>query len=252
MHRFPKLRDFLFRVRHCFRGVPFRIAGRTIRIDESLRRWDMNGESEVQQTLINHLLPGDCMLDIGANFGIHSLLGGSLVGQNGVVHAFEPLPTSLKMLRHHVRLNGLQGIIRVVASAVSDSKDPHVAFFGGAENVGTTASLRPSGSNTNRMTVANVTLDDYSRQLNRLVRLLKIDVEGGEVKVLRGGQEFFMSHRPLLIIEVHTFAFSDFGTSMQEYQTLLHDLGYKEEILPGSILRNGLHYQALYRPKTTD
>ena len=192
MRAFPKLRDFLFRLRYGFRGVPFKIGDRIIRLDESLRRWKFTGESQIQGLLAENLKSGDCVLDIGANFGQHSLLAGKLVEPSGMVHAFEPLPTNLKMLHHHVKLNHLQGVIRVVPSAVSDAKAAQVSFFSGAEAAGVTASLTQSSDNNRKVTVPNVTLDDYAKRIQGPVRLVKIDVEGAESQgAARGGGNFF-------------------------------------------------------------
>ena len=248
MRAFPQLRDFLFRLRYGFRGVPFQIGDRIIRLDESLRRRNIAGESQVQRILIENLKTGDEMLDVGANYGLHSILGGGLVGPGGKIHAFEPLPSSLKRLRHHIELNHLQKVVHVVPAAVSDSKSKQVTFFSGAEEDGVTASLTRSGGNNRQVTVANVTLDDYGKQIRGPVRLVKIDVEGAQVRVLRGGREFLLANRPLLVVEVHEFAFSDFGTSLQEFKELLQGMGYDEKVLLGTVLRCGQHYQAVCRP----
>jgi FkbM family methyltransferase len=163
------------------------------------------------------------------------------------VHAFEPLPANIERLRHHLKLNHLEHVVRVVPSAISDSPDTTVSFFSGADELGTTASIVKSEGNRKEVTVANTRLDDYLSQIKRPVRLMKIDVEGAELKVLRGGQKLLEVHKPLLVIEVHAFAFPDFGTSLEEFRFFLDNCGYNEEILSGTTLRNGSHYQAVYR-----
>ena len=247
MRAVPSLRDFVFRLRYGFRGVPVNMGSRVIRLDESLRRWDMQSESQIQRIIVETLRSGDCMLDIGANFGLHSLLAGSIVGPEGEVHAFEPLPANLKRLRHHLKLNYLEHVVRVVPSAISDSSETTISFFSGADELGTTASIAKSGGNTKQVTVANTRLDDYLSKIKRPVRLMKIDVQGAELRVLRGGRKLLEAQKPLLVIEVHAFAFPDFGTSLQEFKCFLKRFGYNEGILPGSTLRNGSHYQAVYR-----
>lgn len=248
MRALRNLRDLAFRVRFGFRGAPFRIQNHTIRLDESLRRWDASSEAHVQDILISELKPGDCLLDVGANFGLHSLLGGRIVHPNGRVYAFEPLPANLHLLQHHVRINHLESVLQVVPAAVSDSPENQVSFFSGAEAAGVTASLARSGGNLLGTTVNNIRLDDYQANISGPVRLLKIDVEGAELKVLRGARRLLASHKPVLVIEVHLFAFPDFGYTREEFQQFLADLGYREEILPGTEMRQGQHYQAIYRP----
>lgn len=250
MRAFPKLRDFAFRLRYGFRGVPFQVGDRTIRLDESLRRCNAESEYQVQRVMIEHLNVGDGMLDVGANFGLHTLLAGTIVGSTGEVHAFEPLPSNVQMLRHHVYLNRLESVVRIIPSAVSDSPVSEVVFFSGADELGVTASLTSSGCNTQRVMVPNTRLDDYLPEIHRPVRLIKIDVEGAELKVLRGGQMLLKKFKPLLVIEVHAFAFPGFGTSLEEFEAFLDECGYNEDILTGTTLQNGLHYQAVYRLKS--
>jgi FkbM family methyltransferase len=249
MRAFTSLRDFAFRLRYGFRGVPFRVGDRTIRLDESLRRWNVRSEYQVQRVIIENLNQGDGMLDVGANFGLHTLLAGTIVGSTGEVHAFEPLPANVQILRHHMRLNQLESVVRITPSAISDSPESEVAFFSGAEDLGVTASLASSECNTTRVVVPNTRLDDYLSEIRRPIRLIKIDVEGAELKVLRGGQKVLEKFKPLLVIEVHAFAFPSFGTSLEEFRAFLDGCGYNEEILPGTTLQNGLHYQAVYRQK---
>ncbi len=248
MRAFPKLRDLAFRLRHGFRGVPFSVGGHTVRLDESLRRWNMHGEREVQDLLIRELEAGDTMIDIGANFGLHSLLAGRIVGAGGEVHAFEPLLTNVQRLRHHLDLNHLADVVRVIPSAVSDSTASDLSFFSGAEDLGATASLSGQGDNSQEHRVPNTRLDDYAASITRPVKLVKIDVEGAELSVLKGGKNFITSQRPILVIEVHAFAFAQFETSLEEFNTFLNEMGYREEILPNSMLQDGCYYQAIYRP----
>jgi FkbM family methyltransferase len=207
----------------------------------------MRGEDEIQNLLLSELEEGDVMLDIGANFGLHSLLAGRIVGAGGEVHAFEPLPANLERLRHHLHINHLGRVVQVVPSAVSDSPDATLGFFSGAEELGATASLSGARGNTQVHRVANTRLDDYASRITRKVKLVKIDVEGAELSVLMGGMNFIGKHKPILVIEVHAFAFADFGTSLDEFKAFLNGLGYTEEILPESVLQDGLHYQAVYR-----
>ena len=96
MKTMPRLRDFVFRCRYGFQGVPMTIQGRLFRLDESLRRMSSETELEVQKVICEHLRPGDVMVDVGANLGLHALLGASCVGPNGHVYAFEPVPSNCR------------------------------------------------------------------------------------------------------------------------------------------------------------
>ena len=90
MKSFSRLRDFLFRVRYGFRGVPFKVGDYTLRFDERLRRWDMNVERAMHEMLAQSLSFGDTFIDVGANFGLHTIFASYLVGSKGRVVPFEP------------------------------------------------------------------------------------------------------------------------------------------------------------------
>jgi len=216
-----------------------------------LRRWDVENESQIQLKLSNYLRPGDCVYDIGANFGLHTLLAGRLVGPRGEVHAFEPLPSNLQKLRRHVELNGLQHVIRVIPTAVSNSQQGTISCCSGADEAGVTASLRPRQGNKKEQEVANTRLDAYYKISNSRVRLIKIDVEGAELEVLRGARQLLIEQKPLLIIEVHAFAFPEFATTAGEFNDFLKSLGYEEQVLRQATMHNPLYYQAVYKNSNT-
>src|SRR5436853_998466 len=62
-------------------------------------------ELHVQEALIKHVDKNDVVYDIGANFGFHTLLASRLVGHQGQVIAFEPLPENLKTMAQLLSLN---------------------------------------------------------------------------------------------------------------------------------------------------
>jgi len=250
MRIFPGFRNLLFKIRYGFRGVPLQFHSQVIRLDESLRRWDCLGENSIHQIFDEVLHGGDCIIDVGANFGMHSLYAAKRVAPSGVVYAFEPLPTNLSLLRHHVSLNDLKGNVEVIASAVSDSPEAELVFYSGLDEADLTATLAPHAQGCNQQRVPNTRLDDFALRLKKPVRLVKIDVEGAEVAVLKGARKLLLKDRPLLIIEVHAYAFGDFKTSLAEYREVLDSLGYDEEILPEGIVTDGIHYLARCTPRT--
>jgi FkbM family methyltransferase len=161
----------------------------------------------------------------------------------------QPAVSGLSQTRSRAGLNQLESVVRIIPSAISDSRDTEVRFFSRANEIDVTASLVKSVGDTKELKVANTQLDDYLPLIRGPVRLLKIDVEGAELKLLRRGKELLKAHKPILTIEVHAFAFPQFSTSLKEFREFLNGLGYDEEILPGTSLRNGLHYQAVYRDR---
>jgi FkbM family methyltransferase len=240
------LRNLFFQFRYGFKGVPFSIVDQTIRLDESLRRWHVEAELTAHQILSNFLQMGDVFIDIGANFGLHTLYAAKLVGNHGHIFAFEPVLFNLNLLKRNVALNGVQQQVTIVPKAVSNSSEPFLTLYLPPEQVAVTASLRPSPGNLQTTQVANLRLDDYWSHINRPVRLIKIDVEGAELEVLRGSQKLLMQWQPMLLIEVHGFALPHFGTNVNELRDFLKRFGYQEDLLPGEQFRGEDYFQALY------
>src|SRR6185437_11707673 len=88
--------------------------------------WLGSYELEKQRVFRSFADPGSVIYDIGANVGIYTLLGATLVGGCGHVVAFEPLPRNLRLLHRHIELNNLQNVT-IVEKAVSD-RDGFAAF----------------------------------------------------------------------------------------------------------------------------
>lgn len=147
--------------------------------------------------------PGDVVYDIGAHAGYYTALAGRLVGPAGRVVAFEPLPRNLAWLGRTIAANRL-GNVRVIAAAVSD-RTGKASFAVGAGDPD------QSGSYMGRLTaggdipVETLRLDEFVREGSEPPpALLKIDVEGAEVRVLAGARETIAACRPIIVLATHT------------------------------------------------
>jgi len=140
--------------------------------------------------------PGGVVWDVGANVGSYTLLAAALVGPEGRVAAFEPLPANVRYLREHVRLNDLANV-DVLELAAFDRSGP-VRFHADVDRL--LGRVHEEGE----AVVEAVTLDDaLARRLAPPPDLIKVDVEGGEAAVLRGAEGVLAEHRPVLIVSTH-------------------------------------------------
>lgn len=169
-------------------------------------------ETSVQEAIVRHLGPGDVLYDIGANLGFFSLLGARIVGPQGQVYAFEPAPDNAGAIRHHAELNHLANLsVREQAVAASSGQGrlqlvqdrSWSKLEGYGEHPGTERVID----------VELVTIDDADLPPPTLV---KIDVEGAELKVLQGMRATLERHRPAVICEVHG-THQDFAAFMREH-----------------------------------
>lgn len=152
-------------------------------------------EKEQTSLFLRHIGPGDVVLDIGAACGYYTLLASKLVGKAGRIVAFEPDPKNAGYLRRHVSANHLSQAT-ILQLALSDNSG--TARFGGGSGTGT-GRLCDEGAYD--VTVRR--LDDIAAQLQVAPTHLKIDVEGAELSVLRGGEQTIRRHQPTIFLSTH-------------------------------------------------
>ena len=157
--------------------------------DESLRLW-----SQIAATIP----AGAAILDIGAFEGEYALAARRANAATDI-YAFEPNPQSAKLLRSTLE----QHRIHVVEAAVSD-KDGRLPFlFSAAESQ--IAPTTPSSNGGGEIRpVAAIKLDTWVATNRVVPSLMKIDVEGAEVNILRGARRILDEWRPIVLCEVLT------------------------------------------------
>jgi FkbM family methyltransferase len=159
-------------------------------------------EPEIVGHIQRWVRPGQTVIDVGANIGVHTLLLAQLVGPGGKVHCFEPDPQSSRWLLENVRLSGLDQV--TPWSLALGSRDGVAELHLDIKASRTTSLL--SGwvppidhHSRQRMRVATARLDDL--QIGK-VDFVKIDVEGTELDVLAGARETIAASRPVVLVEV--------------------------------------------------
>ena len=141
--------------------------------------WEPNISNWITETL----QPGDCFIDIGANIGHYSLLASSLVGRDGQVVAIEAAQWIHRILDKHVALNHRNNI-RTVQVAAAAERGTVKLYPGHSGNIGKTSMIAHTGEavEVQALPLSDILRDDEIRR----ARIIKIDVEGAELQVLRG------------------------------------------------------------------
>lgn len=189
------------------------------------RGWvDLGLESFVRRWLRTN----DTYVDVGAHIGYMAALAATAVGPSGRVVAFEPSPDTFDKLAAAFESPDL-GQVEVVHAAVAGA-DGQATFFttagGGWAHQAYRDSLHPADGMTTRTQVRTVSLDGYFP--NERLRLLKIDVEGGEEAVLVGGKELISTGRcEALIVELNPEALARAGSSVPTLIGQMRAAGYR-------------------------
>jgi FkbM family methyltransferase len=185
-------------------------------------------ESDVDWMCRRLLKPADVFIDIGASYGYHALTSARIVGPQGRVYAFEPQPTLLAALLENLRINDLANV-KAEGFALNDRPEElRLHRFAGLGMGHTSVALlehRPSET----LCCAATTMDSYvAREGIKRVALVKLDVEGSELKILRGSLGLLGELAPpMWIIEVNITSASACGYHPRDLLSLLAGFGYK-------------------------
>jgi FkbM family methyltransferase len=180
-------------------------------------------EASEATVLAASVQPNGRFVDIGANFGLHSVLLATRF-PDLTIDAFEPVPGTVELLRANATRNRCERL-RIHACAVAD--------FNGEISVtsqlATGNHLLPAMSviAPQSIRVPTLTLDSFwEREGRPTVDAVKIDVEGAEWHVLRGGAKFF-SERPLLLVELAEEWLRRYQRTVGQCLALLAGYGYR-------------------------
>lgn len=169
--------------------------------------------------------PGMAVIDIGANYGVYTLTIAKAVGTEGHVWAFEPARETADYLRASLAENGFDQV-ELIRAALSDHEgEAHLSTNANAELNTLHGALDGKGE-TVRLTVLDAFLEQFSRYE---VAFVKLDAEGEEPNVIRGGDRFFAEQSPLVMFEI-----KDANTPNLHLVELFDRLGYASyRLVPG-------------------
>ena len=180
---------------------------------------------------MNEVRMGDRIVEVGAHIGLYTLAFARRTGPRGQVVAFEPERDNAETLESNIAVNGWQDRIALVRAAVGASSGSvrFAANFGCESHV-----LRVGEPAQSAVEVPMVTLDSHFPDAR--VDLLKIDVEGFEEPVMRGGMALLRDakRRPrMILVEVHPFTWDAVGTTSDSLLGCLGECGYAVETVNG-------------------
>ncbi|MEO6721265.1 MAG: FkbM family methyltransferase, partial [Ferruginibacter sp.] len=143
--------------------------------------------------VFDHLLKtGDIYFDIGSNIGLMAIFAAKKVGRKGQVHSFEPEPDTFKILEHNCRINSLNNMV-LNNIAMGSVEEDAVIYPNLDINRGAASLVKQDGSTGKKVTIS--TLDKYlaNTMINKKIKLLKIDIEGYELEMLKGAAQLLRS-----------------------------------------------------------
>jgi FkbM family methyltransferase len=183
------------------------------------------GQFEPETSALFHhaVKTGMVVFDIGANVGAHGLSLARLVGEEGHVYMFEPTEWAFNKLKKNLSLNPKLSHVTLEKTALSDQNSSKQQYAIRSQwHADGVASVMEEG------VIDYVTLDSYCA-VHSIEQLdfIKLDVDGFETKILRGGVKTLVSLRPMLLIEMSDYWQRQAGDSAEAMIEILDSIGYR-------------------------
>lgn len=168
-------------------------------------------EYDITSFVCSILQKGNVFVDVGAHGGLYTILASLKVKETGEVYSFEPNPVNIKHLAYNIAINGLRNV-QLIPKAVAEQRTRITLNFDRQQS-GLTTTLNPNA--TSHCNVQTITLDEALAGC-RTIKMIKIDTEGYDQKVLQGAKETLVKTQ-YVVTEKNTPAIKD----------LLHNGGFE-------------------------
>ncbi len=183
-------------------------------------------QRQLTQFIAQVLRPGDVFVDIGANLGYFTLVAANAVGRSGCVHAFEPEPRNFALLQRNVVLNSFSHVAchQMAIGARSSAATLHLS----GANLGA-HSLMDKQDLGDGITVPLKTLVDALANESRPLRMIKIDIQGLEMDVLKGmeGRLAPQQPRPEIVMEFSPKDIQSSDPDLLYFRDFVQRFGYR-------------------------
>ena len=201
------------------------------------------------------LKEGDTFFDVGTNIGSYSLVASKIVGNSGKVYSFEPVFKTLKKLTETVERNNFNNI-QIEKKIVSDKNESINIYASPDDNIGM-SSIVKKFENVKPESVPSVILDEYIiAQKIKKITLVKIDVEGAELAVLKGMKRILKEIKPIIFIEISNDVLADIAIDAQEiidfileYDYSIYAVSKRGTATMFNSLKNSTYHNYIFLPK---
>jgi FkbM family methyltransferase len=182
-----------------------------------------------------YLKPGSVVIDVGAHIGNFTVFMMRTLGRDGTVIAVEPAPETFLCLARNIgkqtRESGIANCLPLACALGDQTTEANFIVKPDHPSASSLLGIPEGGQRT--VSVQVLTLDDLADFVGDYpLSFVKIDVEGSEIDVLKGGQKLISEKRPVMFIETSLYAFDARGITGRELEEAVIQLGYRIEYFP--------------------
>lgn len=204
-------------------------------------------ESFMLDIITEYLQEGMTYIDIGANIGQHSMYAGTLVGKQGSVYAFEPIPHVYEQLVASAKANHYEHIIHARNIALGEKVSTETLYISKKNIGGSSLVNQEEGTEEIHVSVKN---GDTELTSIPSIDMIKIDVEGYEYEVLSGIEQSLFKHKPIILLEFSGYFYEQqHNNSGAKILSLLKKVGYSIYDIEDNMkeITNNQHFLHLFK-----
>lgn len=171
---------------------------------------------------------GMTVVDLGAHVGYFSLLAAKLVGEKGRVFAFEPAPDNYTLLTKNIAINGYKNVIPIQKAVSNESGQIRLLLADDSSQ----HTILPSSQTAEFVIVDSITLDEFFKDKDCKIDVIKMDIEGAEMSALEGMANIIKENENLRIFtEFHPLLLQRSACSPASFLNKLIEYGFKVHLI---------------------
>jgi FkbM family methyltransferase len=173
--------------------------------------------------LYNSLFQLKNIIDIGGNFGYHTLLFSKQCSEK--VYSFEPQVQNFELLRENVKKNSIENIILHDYACGDENCEIRMPILNCNQTLNMGDFTPNRNIENNRVSISkSIKLDEYN--FDSKIDFIKLDVQGWEKKVLAGAAKLLKTHKPIMIVEFECFQLEKTNTTCKELFDFIREQDY--------------------------
>ena len=176
--------------------------------------------------LISNLKDSKVFFDVGAHIGLVTLPAATTMPTDGLVVAFEPSKTNFNHLKSHLKANNLDSKVDLVKTLVGSNNKNRSFYSNDYENGMNSISPIKKIKGYKFIELNQLSLDSYCERSGNIPQIIKIDVEGAELDVLKGANDLIKRFAPTIYLSVHPKHLKALGIETKELIKYINSIGY--------------------------
>lgn len=211
------------------KGIARIINGVTIKLPvKYFRYFPADYEADNFQFLKENCKPANTVLDIGAHIGVFAVAAAKYVTGAGKVFAFEPTPSTNKLLQKTIQFNNLANVVFARNEAIGKETGKTTFYISDTEGDNSNTLISYLDDRKIHKLEVNVTSVDTFVEEMKIDKtgFLKIDAEGAELDVMKGAIKTLQQHRPACILSIHPNPILAKGDKLEDIYDLIQQLNY--------------------------